>query len=114
MADYDFYIGQGSDVNIVIRADNGDVASPAIRYTSATNIWEISNDGTTFAEIGSTASTTSASYTSPSRIGGWRLWPDTSVSPEVIRCKYGSNPSSITDGKVFLLDTGAAFSSSGP
>jgi hypothetical protein len=52
-----FGIGDGTDGNKVLEANNGDANVPVIRYNSSTNKWEFANDGVTFAAIGSGTST---------------------------------------------------------
>jgi len=46
-----FNVGDGTDTNKDITAYNGDGNPPKIRYNASTNTWQISNDGTTFADI---------------------------------------------------------------
>lgn len=49
-----FGIGDGTTAtNKSIYARNGDTNTPSIRYNETSNKWEFSNDGTTFAELGS-------------------------------------------------------------
>ncbi len=49
----DFSIGDGSDTDKTIFANNGDANKPAIRYSYSTSKWQYSNDGSTFTDIGS-------------------------------------------------------------
>jgi hypothetical protein len=49
----DFAIGDGTDTDKTITAANGDGNEPLLKYDSAVNKWQYSNDGTTFNDIGS-------------------------------------------------------------
>jgi hypothetical protein len=48
-----FAVGDGADSTKTITANNADANKPALRYNHTGNEWEYSNDGTTFAAIGS-------------------------------------------------------------
>lgn len=49
----DFSIGDGTDTDKTITANNGDANAPQLKYNSSTNTWQYSNDGTTFNDMGS-------------------------------------------------------------
>jgi len=46
-----FSVGDGTDTTKSITAANGDADEPAIRYNATTNMWQVANDGTTFDDI---------------------------------------------------------------
>lgn len=46
-----FAIGDGTDTTILITANNADTDKPGIRYNASTNVWERTNDGTTWASF---------------------------------------------------------------
>jgi len=48
----DLKIGRGTNENINILAFNGDTNEPGLRYNSATNAWQLSNDGADWENIG--------------------------------------------------------------
>lgn len=48
-----FPIGDGTDATILIQAYNADTNKPGIRYSAGDNKWQYSNDGSTWADIGS-------------------------------------------------------------
>lgn len=45
-------LGAGTDVDIVLKADNGDTNLPALKYNSSANAWQASNDGVSFEAFG--------------------------------------------------------------
>jgi hypothetical protein len=45
-------IGDGTDIDTLIKAYNADANKPALKYDSATNKWQFSNDGVTFTDMG--------------------------------------------------------------
>jgi len=47
-----FAVGNGVAGNKVIQANNADVNKPALRYNDSTDVWEFSNDGTTWQDFG--------------------------------------------------------------
>lgn len=55
----DLYVGDGTSGNKNIFANNADSPKPAIRYNDTNDVWEFSNDGTNFDEIGASVSDTS-------------------------------------------------------
>lgn len=99
---YEFEFGNASneDITIIFNIGSGS-ANPRIKYNSSSGVIQVSHDGTTYETIGDGSGSTAPSNTwsNPARIGDARLWPDTINS--VIRWKYGSDPSSETDGYEF-------------
>ena len=49
----DLGIGDGTDTDKTIYANNGDANKPAIKYDYAGSKWQYSNDGSTFSDMGS-------------------------------------------------------------
>jgi hypothetical protein len=47
-----FAIGSGGAGNKVIQANNADVNKPSLRYDDSNNVWQFSNDGTTWQDMG--------------------------------------------------------------
>lgn len=82
-----FSLGDDSGNNISLLAEVGSASSPAIRYNVATSQWEVSNDGTSFAAIGSSGSSSIASVdpgfglTGGGSTGALTLALDTGISP---------------------------------
>ena len=54
----DFAVGDGTDTDKIITADNGDANEPKLKYDSALNKWRFANDGITWLDIGSGGSLT--------------------------------------------------------
>lgn len=51
-----FSIGDGTDSDKKIEAEVPGADKPALRYNHTTDKWEVSHDGTTYAEIGGSSS----------------------------------------------------------
>lgn len=49
----DFKVGDGTDTDKTIYANNGDASLPAIKYNHTDNKWQYSNDGSTYNDMGS-------------------------------------------------------------
>ena len=99
---YSFEIGNASseDITIVFNIGSG-ASNPRIKWDSSSSTLQVSNDGSTWEDIGygSGGTSTSNTWQNPARIGDVRMWPDTTNS--VPRWKYGSDPTSETDGYEF-------------
>jgi hypothetical protein len=49
----DFAIGDGTDKDVTITAQNADANKPKLKYNKTTSKWQYSNDGTAFSDLGS-------------------------------------------------------------
>jgi hypothetical protein len=63
----DFMIGDGGAGNKTLTVDNGDVALPQLRFNDSTNVWEVSNNGTEWAQMARVARGT---FTHGNIVGG--------------------------------------------
>ena len=101
MSEVTLLLGKGTNVDISLSINNGDVNAPKIRYNATGNYFEYSNDGATFSPLGGTGTATLGTWENPVLVGTTRLWEDTDA--DAIRKKVGSNPTSMTDG-TFLVE----------
>lgn len=82
-------LGKGTDVDIEIKANNGDTNLPILKYNSATNTWQAANDGVSFNDLGSTTIVDPVEFNHVSNPGaeintdGWVTYADAAASTPV-------------------------------
>ncbi len=74
-------VGDGTTgVDKVIYANNGDINKPALKYSESGNVWQYSNDGSSFSDIGSGGAAGVSSLTATAPISGNVTTGDVTIS----------------------------------
>ena len=94
-----FEVGQGisEDIEIVFNIGSG-TSNPRFKYDATASKIKYAHDGTTWETLGSGPSN-GATWDDPWYFGSFRVWGD--ETNEVMRWKFGSDPTSEEDGYEF-------------
>ena len=80
----DFAIGDGTDKDVTLTAQNADANKPKLKYNKTSNTWQYSNDGSTFVDmVGSSGWPIAAAAGTPDAITA-DFTPDITLSDKVV------------------------------